>query len=758
MTSPDTTPKKVVPPPTVVAPGADATPTPADQLPQSTQPDPKTTVDSNPTTTQEPEKAPTGHFGSGDILLIVKKKEPASETIPEDDLKTGNIPANVDTQAIVTEDLNVLNGQSPDGKGVATPEQIDAVNRRVNRYADLPDKTLNLADAGLDANVDRTQYDYATLLLQGLAGKSGNGVDNTRKILDKNPNLKLPISKMMQWTTDENIVSTVTPNVGKEAQRRGGAHNLPRDFQASLDNLTIDVEPQGGKPETALRKDNYDRNVWIADLAAMSTRGSLENPRRYMTGTRLNDLVLDAGRRYLDLQRDAQAGSWRSPGFAVEIDKSSDFRKQPPFMPEQRVAAPNGKMMNIFYPDHMKTTLAEPFIDAVALDKSAVRKAFENKETGVDFVKDLNTHNWNDDGLAIGKLYSFDDADFDVDNSKNPLDVARADRAARIMSITANIATSDQGFPLFTNLVGVNGPPTLGKANPYLARALSKSFAPYIDDMMDAPPPRGNRHRGWTAFVNDDKRTVRLFDILNTDKEAGERMQSAVMQKQQEWNQYYGNDMAAGKPGSLWLQKSGHLAGLFDNGMNAAIDREFNDATKAAAEVAQRKTNAATNFVEALSFGVDFIPGSKLVTKIGTTAFNTLKTTGSMKMAGEDKSILEKMLISGPVEANRRTADKAKMASDVMQYQILSASGDLRKKLKGQDLATYAPYLDKQTGKILPYDRLVAKVAQQEKVSAKNAGDLTSSVIVNMTGKSGIEFHDIHLYSERYDDALAIGE
>lgn len=171
----------------------------------------------------------------------------------------------------------------------------------------------------------------------------------------------------------------------------------------------------------------------------------------------------------------------------------------------------------------------------------------------------------------------------------------------------------------------------------------------------------------------------------------------------------------------------------------------------------QRKSNAISNLKTVISTGVDFIPGSSAVKKIGTTTYKLLSTTGDLSVG--DTTLLHKILLGEPGQSKSETPTTAKLDMTTLRLQVLEASGDLRPKLSAnkQSPANY-PGILTPTGRVKSYEEIVDYYRRRPRNPGEpqvSPADSADMAISSLTDDSGIKLHGLNMYGEEYANAAA---
>lgn len=294
-------------------------------------------------------------------------------------------------------------------------------------------------------------------------------------------------------------------------------------------------------------------NQAIADIVSMGDD-------QYKSGSTLDSALLDVGQKYLD----AQVAHEQNPEHKFEY-----------FMVDGRGT--------------QDMAVTEQIFAAVGHDKIAV---VDNPEIGSDFVKDVLSHNWTDDGKAASTLFDFPDGDATVENPNDPTDVATATRTGSIMSAVGEAVSTDDAWKLLSNIPETDGQST-GQLNPDLLQTVSNSMSPYVSDLAGEDPENhpGFSIGGWTDPDGFRHYTgsANVFALMNTDETAGTNFTRAAYQEMlAKQGAYALNPM--GESAANNLDTAGRLAGLTDYGLMRGTQDGYDDKAAQAAEIYARKS------------------------------------------------------------------------------------------------------------------------------------------------------------------------
>ncbi|WP_445738775.1 TPR repeat region-containing protein, partial [Nocardia seriolae] len=317
----------------------------------------------------------------------------------------------------------------------------------------------------------------------------------------------------------------------------------------------------------------------VADTQAIAKIIS-HGDAQYKAGSAVDRELLDAGRRYLAAQNayEQAPGGPNSAFFSVD-GKGTDDR-----------------------------AITEGIFAAVGDDKVTVESVVTDKEHGKQFVTDVLTHNWTDDGKSALSMFRFGDQDATVENPADAQDVLTANRTGHIMSVVGEAMSTKEAWATLSNVPGTDNQ-SVGPLNPDLMRTISHSMAPYTADLagLDQPDKPGfdTYHNGksWIDPTgnNSYSGSANVFAVMNTDPEAGKYFNSAVLNQILNAESQFAKDPTAPNSGK-WLSTAGTLHGLLDKGLQLETIDEYHDQDKAAEAAYKQKVAAYDVFKASVNF------------------------------------------------------------------------------------------------------------------------------------------------------------
>lgn len=463
------------------------------------------------------------------------------------------------------------------GSGQGVSDANDLVNGTfspadVERLIDAgtlsPDQLAAL-QAGQAITVPASTMQYMNELARALDGKSPQEI---QEIMDK-----LPPEGKQALSNSLNLVSNERVNGGPAGN--GSFDKLPATIRESLtrDDLVVGgyQTTSGGGFRTIELNGVADNQAIAAVVAA--------GDDRYMQGSSLDRHLLDVGRQYLDAQV-----AWEQDPNKKFISLSAD-------------GMPIGN-----------SPVTEPIFQAVGSDKIALEEFLgdtTNPSQGKDFVTDILTHNWTDDGKAAAALFTFGSDDAVVNNPHDPVDVATANRTGNIMSMVGEwVSTEEQ----WKKLADVGDNQSAGERNPEVVRALSTSLSPYVGALAGDHRPElpgfntVSEVTGKSWIDPQDNNTYPgsrpIFALMNTDEDASKQFTGAAMERMLQYEaEYAKNPYITGAESNLaW---AGVLNGLYDRGLQEGLQASQTNEYEAAKEAYDRKSSVYDAVKAGTQFG-----------------------------------------------------------------------------------------------------------------------------------------------------------
>ncbi|MBU8811571.1 hypothetical protein KL953_22055 [Mycolicibacterium goodii] len=216
-----------------------------------------------------------------------------------------------------------------------------------------------------------------------------------------------------------------------------------------------------------------------------------------------------------------------------------------------------------------------------------------------EFVRDVLTHEWQDDGKAARTLTDWIGQSA---TSTDPIVNARAgETASALADFLGDPANKDL---LLNNNTGSHPNMSLGQMNPELTRSLAGAVSPYIDDMA------GRSLDGTTGWTLKDgasdlsyPHAANVLGVLGTDADAAKILDDRSNSVQATYINEYANSVIDSNgqfADAHAMEAAGRLKGIVDQGAFIAASDVESDAAKArqaAWERMERNYNAAAGLI-----------------------------------------------------------------------------------------------------------------------------------------------------------------
>ncbi|WP_276823028.1 EspA/EspE family type VII secretion system effector [Mycolicibacterium mageritense] len=199
--------------------------------------------------------------------------------------------------------------------------------------------------------------------------------------------------------------------------------------------------------------------------------------------------------------------------------------------------------------------------------------------TDKDFVHDVLTHEWLDDGKSASTLTNWiDEAAYSTDPDVNR-------RAGETASALADYLGDPNNKQTLMDINASQQNISLGKLNPDLAQSLAHAMTPYVDDMA------GRNLDGTLGFTSKDGDTnlrypqaSQVMGVLGTDDNAAKILDTRAGQVQAAYIGQYADSVinSGGQFASTdAMQAAGRLKGIWDQGAFMSYSDIEHDAAKA---------------------------------------------------------------------------------------------------------------------------------------------------------------------------------
>ena len=380
-----------------------------------------------------------------------------------------------------------------------------------------------------------SQMEYLNNLSRSLDGKSPAEISSMIDQMNANGQNGGAVTDALQLLGNENITTAGDPAEGVPTQ--GGMQHLPSGIRETFERPT-----RGPAVPTQGTTGQGNPTIDMPDMA---------KPFPEINNYRDVAAIVSAGDPAL------QQGTAMD---AALLDKSEEILHglhSPPHIPWEGNADMSQRLVDPALQD---------MLSAAGRDQMAVHGALRGSENG-EFIGDLFTHQWADDGAAAGTLLNGTGA-IPTDLA-DPTQVEQATRAGQTMHAVDDWIGNNANDLL--NIPGTENQ-SLGQVNPELTRALAEANKLYIDDMLDNPLDNTTGFGPLDDLTNPEMPHMRdLFAVIDTDPEAATILNSQAylngLQYQANFEQSIidGGTVTTGD-----LQSAGTLRGVIDSAANIA--------------------------------------------------------------------------------------------------------------------------------------------------------------------------------------------
>ncbi|MFI2837681.1 EspA/EspE family type VII secretion system effector [Mycolicibacterium sp. PDY-3] len=385
------------------------------------------------------------------------------------------------------------------------------------------------------------QNAYLSQMQKQQKGMSIDELTNARDSLGDNKGI---LADSWQLMSNDDVVID-----GADGPIKGSAEQLPDSVQNALNNAGSSLTGDYGGHGTTLQHGKD-----ITDIANIVKDGD----PRFQTGTELDRKLI------------------------VAADKIMDVPDQPGTY------------------DDRKTT-AQAIFEAIDDDHQIINDQLMGRN-GVDvndFLHDINTTEWEDNGKAAGYLFSWT-GEVGPDGQPSQMATEAADVYAQYIG---------EHRPELMNIDGQ----TLGQLNPELAQRYAHGLVPFVDEMAGV----GNT-QGFEIDTEDAREdglmpnAKGVFAVLNTDENAAGVINEAAYQEAIKHETAFAlnpHDPSA----QSHMYAAATMRGLVDVGAHEAFQAFQSNGYEAAVNETQWKKNGFDAALAGLSTGASTIPGVGVV-------------------------------------------------------------------------------------------------------------------------------------------------
>lgn len=176
-------------------------------------------------------------------------------------------------------------------------------------------------------------------------------------------------------------------------------------------------------------------------------------------------------------------------------------------------------------------------------------------DDGQDFLRDITTHEWNDDGRAAGWLFEW------TSDTKNPI-------GAETASVYAEFLGRESG-----DLLAVDGSRQIGDMNPELVKAFANGLMPYQAEMVEENPLVDTVFKPLDDLGGAMDKTKGLFAVIDSQPDAAREFNRAAYERALDMQSSFA-ELAREDPRLAGfdtrlddLQSSGRLLAVINGGM-----------------------------------------------------------------------------------------------------------------------------------------------------------------------------------------------
>ncbi|BBY31272.1 EspA/EspE family type VII secretion system effector [Mycolicibacterium sediminis] len=227
--------------------------------------------------------------------------------------------------------------------------------------------------------------------------------------------------------------------------------------------------------------------------------------------------------------------------------------------------------------EHWGDEVVERVFDTAGRDTVVNHDMFTSDK---DFMQDVLTHEWQDDGQSARTLTDWiDDTAYSSDPAVNQRAGETASALAAFMGDPANQDT------LMNNSTGSQPNMSLGQMNPELTQSLAQAMSPYVDEMAGR---NIDGTSGWKMIDSSaDLRyphATNVFGVLGTDSGAATTLDTRSIGVQQAFLNEYANSVIESNgqfSDSSAMDAAGRLKGITDHGAFLSASDVQHDASQA---------------------------------------------------------------------------------------------------------------------------------------------------------------------------------
>jgi hypothetical protein len=292
-----------------------------------------------------------------------------------------------------------------------------------------------------------------------------------------------------------------------------------------------------------------------------------------------------------------------------EIVKHGDPAFQTGTELDREMMRAGDRVMDKYFPGQIptadQTAVAQNIFESAGRDHQIVHDHMlgTHGDNGDDFLHDINTIDWPDDGKAAGSLVSW--------TNESALGTEKDIASATAEKYAQYIGTHKD------DLMGMTNGPTLGEHNPELVKGYAHGLTPYMADIASLPGGNSDDKFGSLDEGNAERPVAKgLFSVLATQEQAYAEFNGAADQLALDRAHQYAEDVKNGvdvRGDDSRILQGAVLKGLVDSGSaEAAHALQLSNA-----EAAEWRKQAYSMGVTGLS-GLAGPVGGPMISAFGT--------------------------------------------------------------------------------------------------------------------------------------------
>jgi hypothetical protein len=226
-------------------------------------------------------------------------------------------------------------------------------------------------------------------------------------------------------------------------------------------------------------------------------------------------------------------------------------------------------------------------------------------DDGQDFLHDVSTHEWDDDGRSAGSLFEW------TANSTGP--------EGKLAAETANVYADYLGSHS-EELLAINGHTQIGDMNPELVKAYAHGLMPYQEELFTDQPRHDTPFKGLDDSLSEMTKTKGLFAVIDSQHDAARDWNRTAYQNaldyQQSFAEYARDHPTLTKDDGRTddLEVSARMLGVIDGGINQETLSNINNAHLANQDAANAAKDAYEFKKDILRSVFSYGPGGDLIT------------------------------------------------------------------------------------------------------------------------------------------------